>query len=127
VKRIGILVLMYVVGGISGVVYHSTTTGAVDRARIAREVYYCADRRIAPDGYRTTRQDQIVRAAIFLPRSMVERSVLGSNLLGFLAAATGVIIGPFSSVPNAQKETFPMMEGRINAQERREQYEGFRP
>jgi len=34
-KRIGILVLMYVVGGISGVVYHSTTTGAVDRARIA--------------------------------------------------------------------------------------------
>jgi hypothetical protein len=34
-KRIGILVLMYVVGGISGVVYHSMTTGAVDRARIA--------------------------------------------------------------------------------------------
>ena len=34
-KRIGILVLMYVVGRISGVVYHSTTTGAVDRARIA--------------------------------------------------------------------------------------------
>jgi hypothetical protein len=34
-KRIGILVLMYVVGEISGVVYHSMTTGAVDRARIA--------------------------------------------------------------------------------------------
>jgi uncharacterized ion transporter superfamily protein YfcC len=34
-KRIGILVLMYVVGGISGVVYHSMTTGAVDRTRIA--------------------------------------------------------------------------------------------
>ena len=34
-KRIGILVLIYVVGGISGVVYHSMTTGAVDRARIA--------------------------------------------------------------------------------------------
>jgi uncharacterized ion transporter superfamily protein YfcC len=34
-KRIAILVLMYVVGGISGVVYHSMTTGAVDRVRIA--------------------------------------------------------------------------------------------
>ena len=34
-KRIGILVVMYVVGGISGVMYHSMTTGAVDRARIA--------------------------------------------------------------------------------------------
>jgi hypothetical protein len=34
-KRIGILVLVYVVGGISGVVYRSTTTGAADRARIA--------------------------------------------------------------------------------------------
>ena len=34
-KRIGILVLMYAVGGISGVVYHSMTTGAVDRARIS--------------------------------------------------------------------------------------------
>ena len=34
-KRIGILVLVYVVGGISGVVYHSMTTGAADRARIA--------------------------------------------------------------------------------------------
>jgi hypothetical protein len=34
-KRIGILVLMYIVGGVSGVVYHSMTTGAADRARIA--------------------------------------------------------------------------------------------
>jgi len=34
-KKMGILVLIYVVGGISGVVYHSMTTGAVDRARIA--------------------------------------------------------------------------------------------
>lgn len=34
-KRIGILVLMYVVGEISEAVYHSMTTGAVDRARIA--------------------------------------------------------------------------------------------
>ncbi len=34
-KRIGILVLMYVVGGVSGVVYHTMTTGAADRARIA--------------------------------------------------------------------------------------------
>jgi hypothetical protein len=33
--RIGILVLIYIVGGISGAVYHSMTTGAVDRARIA--------------------------------------------------------------------------------------------
>jgi uncharacterized ion transporter superfamily protein YfcC len=34
-KRIGVLVLIYVLGGISGAVYHSMTTGAVDRARIA--------------------------------------------------------------------------------------------
>jgi hypothetical protein len=34
-KRIGILVLIYLAGGISGAVYHSMTTGAVDRARIA--------------------------------------------------------------------------------------------
>ena len=34
-KRIGILVLIYVVGGISGAAYHSMTAGAVDRARIA--------------------------------------------------------------------------------------------
>jgi hypothetical protein len=34
-KRIGILMLLYVVGGFSGVVYHSMTTGAADRARIA--------------------------------------------------------------------------------------------
>ncbi len=34
-KKMGILVLIYVVGGISGAVYHSITTSAVDRARIA--------------------------------------------------------------------------------------------
>ncbi len=34
-KRIGVLVLIYVVGVVSGAVYHSVTTGAVDRARIA--------------------------------------------------------------------------------------------
>ena len=34
-KKMGILVLIYVVGGVSGAVYHSMTTGAVDRARIA--------------------------------------------------------------------------------------------
>jgi uncharacterized ion transporter superfamily protein YfcC len=34
-KRIGVLFLIYVVGGVSGVVYHSMTTGATDRARIA--------------------------------------------------------------------------------------------
>jgi hypothetical protein len=34
-RRIGILVLIYVVGGISGAVYHLVTTGAVDRERIA--------------------------------------------------------------------------------------------
>jgi hypothetical protein len=34
-RRIGILVLIYVVGGVSGVAYHSMTTGAADRARIA--------------------------------------------------------------------------------------------
>jgi len=33
-KRIGILVLIYVVGGISGAVYDLMTTGAVDRALI---------------------------------------------------------------------------------------------
>ena len=34
-KKMGILVLIYMVGGISGAVYHSMTTGAVDRVRIA--------------------------------------------------------------------------------------------
>ena len=34
-KRIGVLLLIYVVGGFSGVVYHSMTTGATDRTRIA--------------------------------------------------------------------------------------------
>ena len=34
-KKMGILVLVYLLGGISGAVYHSMTTGAVDRARIA--------------------------------------------------------------------------------------------
>ena len=34
-KRIGVLVLIYVLGGISGAVYHSMTAGAADRARIA--------------------------------------------------------------------------------------------
>jgi hypothetical protein len=34
-KRIGILVLINVVGGMSGAMYHSMTTVAVDRARIA--------------------------------------------------------------------------------------------
>jgi len=37
-KKMGILVLIYVVGGISGAAYHSMTTGAVDRARIAAAV-----------------------------------------------------------------------------------------
>src|SRR6476660_6709862 len=71
-KKMGILVLIYLVGGISGAVYHSMTTGAVDRARIAaldgmlkerneklEEVYYCPDRRIVPEGYCTPRKDQI--------------------------------------------------------------------
>lgn len=34
-KQIAILVLVYLVGVVSGAVYHSTTTGAADRARIA--------------------------------------------------------------------------------------------
>jgi CheY-specific phosphatase CheX len=34
-KRIAILVLVYIVGGVSGAVYHSVTAGAADRARIA--------------------------------------------------------------------------------------------
>ena len=34
-KRIGILVLIYLVGVVSGAVYHSMTTGTADRARIA--------------------------------------------------------------------------------------------
>ena len=34
-KRIGVLVLIYVVGVVSGAVYHSSTAGAADRARIA--------------------------------------------------------------------------------------------
>jgi hypothetical protein len=34
VKRIGILVLIYLLGVVSGAVLHSMTSGAVDRARI---------------------------------------------------------------------------------------------
>ena len=34
-KRIVILGLVYVIGGISGVLYHSITSGAQDRGRIA--------------------------------------------------------------------------------------------
>jgi hypothetical protein len=37
------------------------------------------------------------KASIFLPPLMVERKVLGSNLLSFFAATTGVIISPPSS------------------------------
>jgi hypothetical protein len=36
---------------------------------------------------------------------MVERNVWGSNLRRFLAAAAGVMIGPLSRIPNAQKGT----------------------
>src|SRR5439155_24493965 len=36
---------------------------------------------------------------------MVERNVLGSNWLRFLAATTGVMIGPLSRIPNAQEAT----------------------
>jgi hypothetical protein len=34
---------------------------------------------------------------------MVERKVLGSNFLRFLDALTGVVIGPLSRVPNANR------------------------
>ena len=34
-KRIAILVLVYMVGGVSGAVYHSVTAEAADRGRIA--------------------------------------------------------------------------------------------
>ena len=39
--------------------------------------------------------------AIYRTPSMVERNILVSNLLIFLAATTGVIIGPLSRVQNA--------------------------
>lgn len=34
-KRLAILGLMYIIGGISGVIWHSVTSGAEDRSRIA--------------------------------------------------------------------------------------------
>ena len=34
-KRLIILVLVYIIGGISGVIFHSATSGAADRGRIA--------------------------------------------------------------------------------------------
>ena len=34
-KRLMILGLVYIVGGISGVIFHSATSGAADRGRIA--------------------------------------------------------------------------------------------
>jgi hypothetical protein len=45
------------------------------------------------------------KASIFLPPLRVERNVLGSNLLIFLAGAMGVMMAPFSRVPNAQEAT----------------------
>src|ERR1035438_9185659 len=52
---------------------------------------------------------------------MVERNVLVSNLLSFLAATLGVMIGLLSRIPNAQKAT-SYDEGRLNAREGRQQY-----
>ena len=34
-KKIAILVLVYIIGGVSGVIFHSMTSGAVDQVRIA--------------------------------------------------------------------------------------------
>src|ERR1700687_344000 len=51
---------------------------------------------------------------------MVERKVWGSNLMSFLDATTSGMIDPLSRMPNAQKAT-SYDEGRINAQEGREQ------
>jgi hypothetical protein len=47
-----------------------------------------------------------VKSCDLLPRSIVERNVLGSNLLRFLAAAaTGVMMGLLSRVTNSEKVT----------------------
>src|ERR1035438_5378655 len=51
---------------------------------------------------------------------MVERNVLVSNLISFLAADTSGIIDPLSRIPNGQKAT-SYNEERINAPEGREQ------
>jgi hypothetical protein len=61
------------------------------------------------------------KASIFLPPLMVERNVLGSNLR-FLAVTAGVMIGLLSKVANAPKAS-SNDEGRMNAQERREQHQ----
>src|ERR1700677_2690142 len=45
------------------------------------------------------------KASILLPPSIVKKNVLGLNLRLFLAALTGVMMGPLSRVPNAQKGT----------------------
>jgi hypothetical protein len=42
------------------------------------------------------------KAVIFLPPSMFERNVLGSNLMSFLDAGTSGMIAPFSKGANAQ-------------------------
>src|ERR1700736_2764482 len=61
------------------------------------------------------------KSSIFLPPPlMVERNVLGSNLLSFLDAATSGMIDPLSRIPVAQKAT-SYDEGTINAQEGRKQ------
>src|ERR1035437_1490586 len=63
---------------------------------------------------------------------MVERNVLGLNLLSFLADTTGVMIGPLLKSCECRRQ-IPYDEGIINAHEGREkrhmcgQKLGFRP
>ena len=71
-------------------------------------------------------------SSIFLPPLMVERNVLGSNLMSFLDAVTSVIIGP-SPEFQVRRRLLPNDQGRMNAQEGREQRQfcgqklGFHP
>src|ERR1700730_3412995 len=50
------------------------------------------------------------KSSIFLPPLMVERNVLGSNLLSFLDTATSVIIGPFLKVSELRRRQVPIVK-----------------
>jgi hypothetical protein len=69
--------------------------------------------------HRTSRPEQrssafLGNASIFLPPLMVERNVLESNLMSFLAATMTIMIGPLSRVSNAQKARMNAQEGENN-------------
>ena len=87
-KRIGILVLIYLVGVVSGAVYHSMTTGAADRARIA-----------TLDGQLRERNEKLDKCTTALieglPRRLLDRVQFGSRL----AESPHTAVGPLPRRP----------------------------